>query len=216
LATGTPAGEVFASLEDGRAWKLEPDGWHPTQEAIAHRHRGLALRHRAGGFFQVSAPWAMDAFGAELEAWDVRGGTLFDLYGGVGLFSALLKDRFRRFVLVESEPHAVAWARKNLAEMGLPAECHAQDAADWIPEGLGEPGDVVLVDPPRVGLAPIFAEKLKTARAQTLVLVGCDGAAFCRDVKRLAPEWHLERLVALDLFPLTAHAEFLGLLRRQS
>jgi 23S rRNA (uracil1939-C5)-methyltransferase len=215
LATGTPAGEVFASLEDGRAWKLEPDGWHPTQEAILHRHQGAELRHRAGGFFQVCAPWAMTVFGEVLEGWEVRGETLFDLYGGVGLFSALLRERFHHFVLVESEPNAVAWARKNLAGMGLPAECHATDAADWIPEGLGEPSDVILVDPPRVGLAPAFADTLKTAHARTLVLVGCDGAAFCRDVKRLAPEWELEKLTVLDLFPLTAHAEFLGLLRRK-
>lgn len=213
LATGTPAGEVFASLEDGRAWHLEPDGWHATQDSVRHSHQGAVLRHRAGGFFQVCAPWAMEAFASVLEGWDVRGGTLFDLYGGVGLFSALLRERFQRFVLVESEPNAVAWARKNLEAMKLPAECHATDAADWITEGLGEPGDTILVDPPRVGLAPAFVDKLKTSKAGTLVLVGCDGAAFCRDIKRLAPEWQLAQLTVLDLFPLTAHAEFVGLLR---
>ncbi len=213
LATGTPAREVYASLEDGRTWKLEPDGWHVSQDAVLHTHRGAALRHRVGGFFQVCSPWAMDAFGQVLEGWDLRGGTLFDLYGGVGLFSALLRERFQRFVLVESEPHAVTWARKNLEAMNMASECHAQDASEWITEGLGEPGDTILLDPPRVGLSPAFSEKLKTARAGTLVLVGCDGAAFCRDVKRLEPEWHLEHLAVLDLFPLTAHAEFVGLLR---
>ncbi len=213
LATGTPAGEVFASLEDGRAWRLEPDGWHVSQDSVLHTHRGAVLRHRVGGFFQVCAPWAMDAFGQVLEAWDLRGITLFDLYGGVGLFSVLLRERFQRFVLVESEPNAVAWARKNLEHLGLSAECHAVDAADWMPDGLGEPGDTILLDPPRVGLAPAFSDKLKRAKAGNLVLVGCDGAAFCRDVQRLAPEWHLEHLAVLDLFPLTAHAEFVGLLR---
>jgi 23S rRNA (uracil1939-C5)-methyltransferase len=212
LATGTPAREVYASLEDGRAWRLEPDGWHTTQEAVRHEHGGATLHHRAGGFFQVAAPWAMEAFQGVLQAWDLKGGTLFDLYGGVGLFSVLLRDRFRRFVLVESEPHAVAWARKNLEAMD--AECHALDASEWIPEGIGEPADTLLVDPPRTGLAPAFSGKLKTSRAGTLVLVGCDGAAFCRDVKRLEPEWRLERLSVLDLFPLTSHAEFVGLLKR--
>ncbi len=213
LATGTPAREVYASLEDGRVWHLEPDGWHVCQDAILHKHRGATLHHRAGGFFQVCAPWAMDAFGQVLEGWDIRGGTLFDLYGGVGLFSALLRERFQHFVLVESEPHAVAWARKNLEAMGLDAECHALDASEWIPTGLGTSQDTLLLDPPRTGLAPVLAEALKTAQAGTLVLVGCDGAAFCRDVKRLEPQWHLEHLAVLDLFPLTAHAEFVGLLK---
>lgn len=216
LATGTPAKEVFATMEDGRAWKLEPDGWHSTTEAVAHDCRGALLKHRAGGFFQVAAPWAMESFRQVMEAWDLRGGTLFDLYGGVGLFSVLLRDRFQRSVLVESEPHAVAWARRNLEAAGISAECHATDAADWIEEGLGTGQDTILVDPPRAGLSPGFTEKLRSARAGALVLVGCDGAAFCRDVKRLAPEWTLERLSVLDLFPLTPHVECVGLLRRRS
>ena len=47
-----------------------------------------------------------------------------------------------------------------------------------------------------------------------MVLVGCDGASFCRDVKRLGPAWKLAELAALDLFPLTHHVECVGLLER--
>jgi len=213
LATGTPAEHVFAVMEDGRAWRLEPDGWHPTTDPITHTFQNATLRHRAGGFFQVSAPWAMTAFHQTFEEWDVRGNTLFDLYGGVGLFSGLLQDRFQSSVLVESEPHAVAWAKKNFESLGIAGPCHATDAADWIEEGLGKPEDVILVDPPRAGLSPAFTEKLRTAKAGTLILVGCDGAAFCRDVKRLAPEWRLENLAVLDLFPMTPHVEFVGRLK---
>jgi 23S rRNA (uracil1939-C5)-methyltransferase len=46
--------------------------------------------------------------------------------------------------------------------------------------------------------------------------VGCDGAAFCRDLGRLAPAWKVEGLAALDLFPLTHHVECTALLRRVS
>ena len=42
-------------------------------------------------------------------------------------------------------------------------------------------------------------------------LVGCDGAAFARDAKRLGPAWKLANLAALDLFPLTHHVECVGL-----
>jgi 23S rRNA (uracil1939-C5)-methyltransferase len=166
-----------------------------------------------GGFYQVSPEWAAEAFGNLLQDWDLRGETLFDLYGGVGFFSALLGHRFQHRRLVEFDATAVAWAKVNLESLDLPSECIASDAAEWIPQQLGNPTDVILLDPPRAGLPPELCERLQGARARTLVLVGCDGASFCRDVKRLAPVWRLEALAALDLFPLTHHVECVGLLR---
>ena len=212
LSTGTPAGAVFASAELGRTWQLEPDGWKPWEGPLIHQHGDNDLKHQIGGFYQVSPDWAWEAFGALLRGWDVRGDTLYDLYGGVGFFSVLLADRFRHRCLVEFDGPAVAWARINL--QALSAECLAADAEAWVQDGLGQPGDVVLLDPPRAGLPPGLCDRLQSARCGTLVLVGCDGASFCRDVKRLAPAWRLERLAALDLFPLTHHAECVGLLQR--
>ena len=208
LATGTPAGEVYAQDEQGRTWHLEPDGWHTHQGGIRHHLGAATLDHRAGGFFQVCPPWAWQAFGTILGAWPLPQGTLFDLYGGVGFFTALLVRR--KSVLVEFDAAAVAWARKNLPG----TECVAEDAALWLQEGLGEPGDLILLDPPRTGLAPEMCEKLQTAKADDLVLVGCDGAAFCRDVKRLAPVWKLEGLAVADLVPRTSHVECVGWFRK--
>ena len=215
LSTGTPAQTVWATDERGRTWQLEPDGWHPSTEPIRHHLGTTTLLHEPGAFFQVSPPWAAEAFGELLRSWDLKGETLYDLYGGVGLFSMLLADRFRHRVLVESGEAAVAWARRNLEAAGLPSECLVADVAAWVPEGLGAPGDVILLDPPRAGLEPALCDRLGTAGARTLVLVGCDGAAFCRDVKRLAAAWNLDQLAVLDLFPLTSHVECVALMTRR-
>lgn len=210
LATGTPAGEVFATDEQGRTWRLEPDGWHPHAGGITHRLGESRLSVRAGGFFQVCPPWAWRAFGEILRAWPLPGGTLYDLYGGVGFFSALLGRRGG--VLVEFDAAAVAWASRNLEGTGI--LCLAEDTAVWLPEGFGAPGDLILLDPPRTGLAPEVCARLQTALATDLVLVGCDGAAFCRDVQRLAPAWKLEGLAVADLFPRTSHVECVAWLRK--
>jgi 23S rRNA (uracil1939-C5)-methyltransferase len=215
LATGTPAGEVFAVAESGRAWRLEPDGWHPSADPVSHAFGPALLRHRAGGFFQVCPDWAWSAFGEILGAWALPGGTLFDLYGGVGFFSALLGGRFRRRVLVENDGPAVDWARSNLEALGLEALCLAADAPAWVEPGLGTADDLILLDPPRTGLAPELCAQLQTAGAGALVLVGCDGAAFCRDLGRLAPAWQVKELAAADLFPLTEHVEAVALLHKQ-
>jgi 23S rRNA (uracil1939-C5)-methyltransferase len=213
LATGTPPGIVFAINAANRAWRLEPDGWHPWEGPVIHRHGGFSLQHSVGGFYQVSPEWAAQAFEDLLLGWDVRGGTLFDLYGGVGFFSALLGRRFEQRCLVEFDATAVGWAKVNLESLALPAECIAAETAEWLPQHLGTPADVILLDPPRAGLTPELCERLQGAGAGSLVLVGCDGAAFCRDVKRLAPTWKLDALAALDLFPHTHHVECVGLLR---
>jgi 23S rRNA (uracil1939-C5)-methyltransferase len=215
LSTGTPAGEVHAVAEDGRSWRLEPDGFHPSTDPVLHAFEAVRLRHRAGGFFQVCPPWAWTAFGQILADWKLQGDTLFDLYGGVGFFSALLGGRFRSRILVENDEPAVLWARANLEELGLAAECLAADAAAWVEPTLGTPGDLILLDPPRTGLAPELCEKLQTAGAGAILLVGCDGAAFCRDLQRLSPAWELKELAAVDLFPLTHHVECVALLRKQ-
>jgi len=219
LATGTPEGVVWACDEGGRTWILEPDGFLRSDEAMTQTLGGLRLRHRPGGFFQACPPWAWAAFQGVLEGWDLRGATLFDLYGGVGIFSAMLEDRFRRFELVESDEAAVGFAKKNLSALKLDFEAQAGDVAAWAAArreagGLGGPGDLLLLDPPREGLAPELAETLHGAGAETLVLVGCDGAAFCRDAKRLGPAWRLVDLAVLDLFPNTVHAEFVGRFER--
>jgi 23S rRNA (uracil1939-C5)-methyltransferase len=214
LSTGTPAKTVWATDDQGRTWQLEPDGWHRATEAIRHRLGEVTLEHEPGAFFQVSPSWAASAFGALLQTWDLKGDTFYDLYGGVGLFSALLGSRFRHRILVESSATAVAWARRNLEAAGLPSECLVADVAAWVPEGLGDPSDVILLDPPRAGLEPALCDRLSSAGADTLVLVGCDGAAFCRDVKRLSGAWHLDQLAVLDLFPHTSLVECVALLTR--
>ena len=98
--------------------------------------------------------------------------------------------------------------------MGLEARCVVADVAEWVEEDLGSESDLILLDPPRTGLAPELCVKLQTARAGTMVLVGCDGAAFCRDLKRLEPAWRLKDLAVVDLFPLTPHVECVALLER--
>jgi len=212
LATGTPPDTVVATSDGltGQAWRLAAGGWQPTGEPLVHSLGNCSLTRPAEAFFQVCPAWSWQAFDRVFDSWDLRGGQLFDLYAGVGFFSLLLRPRFQRSVLVESDELAAAAARLNLAQ--LPAEITLAPVEQWLPAGLGTADDLILLDPPRAGLPPAVSERLLSARAGALVLVGCDGAAFCRDVKRLVPAWRLSRLAAIDLFPNTAQVELAGLL----
>jgi 23S rRNA (uracil1939-C5)-methyltransferase len=219
LAAGTPPRDVFAIDDARRAWLLEPDGWKRTELPITHTIPGMELAQAPGGFFQSSPAWAVEAFGALFAKWGVGGDTLFDLYGGVGLFSAMLRDGFRASVLVEADAEAVAHARLNLGRTALKHECVEADVAAWLGGGFRSAcsaGDVILLDPPRAGLPPAVTHILQGADAAALVLVGCNGATFCRDVRALAQTWETERLAAIDLFPMTVHVECVAMMRRRA
>lgn len=216
LTAGTPANIVYASIDDGRAWQLETDGWHPCNCPISHKFETVLLQHKIGDFFQACPSWAWHAFKSILDSWQLSGETLFDLYGGVGLFSALLRDRFKKYILVETSTSAVLYANSNLAALKLNSNCITTDVAEWVSPGMGAADDLILLDPPRSGLTKELCEKLQTTNTNTMILVGCDGATFCRDINRLKPTWQIKHLTVVDLFPMTHNVECVAMLQKQS
>ena len=136
-----------------------------------------------------------------------------DLFSGVGLFSVPLAKVVGpggRVTAVESSPYAVRDARLN-AE-GL----RTMKVREWsvtprsVNDAVAE-GGVVVLDPPRGGLAKGVAETLVRRRPRRLVYVSCDAATFARDLKiLLAGGFTLGELRAFDLFPMTEHVELVA------
>lgn len=193
-------------------------GQGPPLPIIQHWLPNALYTVPAGSFFQGCPGWAHDAILDATKHWDFSGNTLFDLYGGVGFLTMLFVDRFKEAVLIEQDTQAANEARKNLCSS--PLTVLDRQVERWITSRKSSEtitsADAVILDPPRSGLPGAVIAALCTVRAKALMLFGCDGANFCRDVKRLAPAWRLARLAVLDLFPNTVHAECLGLLMRQS
>jgi len=74
---------------------------------------------------------------------------------------------------------------------------------------------VVIVDPPRKGLAPDLLATLVAVRPDLLVYVSCGLASFLRDAEQLTRHGlRLDSATAYDLFPYTAHIETLAFFRR--
>jgi 23S rRNA (uracil1939-C5)-methyltransferase len=126
---------------------------------------------------------------------------LVDLYGGVGLFAAVLGG-LARITLVESSPSAVADARINLAD--LDAKVIRADVARWRPR----PADVVVADPPRAGLGRRGVRTVVGTSARRVVLVSCDAGALGRDARLLGEAgYELIEATLVDQFVGTPHVE---------
>ena len=88
-------------------------------------------------------------------------------------------------------------------------DCRGQ-CAHW-PRNDGIKGaapDVIVVDPPRKGLAPDVIDAMVQMAPARIVYVSCDPATLARDVKRLTEKGYtLIHAEAFDLFPRTFHVE---------
>jgi tRNA/tmRNA/rRNA uracil-C5-methylase (TrmA/RlmC/RlmD family) len=200
--------DVDAGLAvDGRAQRV-PHG-------LVHEVLGRRYEVRAGGFWQVHVG-AAEALGrAVLDGLDPQpGDRVADLYAGAGLFAALLAERVGSdgsVVAVEGDRGAVTDASRNLADLPHARTVHAAVT----PEAVGRlgPVDLVVLDPPRAGAGLDVTAALARLRPRRLAYVACDAASFARDLRVLLDAgWSLDRLRALDLYPMTEHVELVALL----
>jgi len=137
-----------------------------------------------------------------------------ELYAGAGCFSLGLAARFARLVAVESDPAAARDLARNLAGASGAKALHAR-AEDVLARWRDDRPEVVVLDPPRSGMARGGAEALATLGARRIVHLACDPATLARDLATLAARgYSLRALTGFDLFPQTPHVEALAVLQR--
>ncbi len=170
-----------------------------------------------GTFWQVH-PALPDTLAAVVGEWAdaPAGGTAWDLFGGVGLFAAVLADQVGpdgSVLVVESSRQAVADGRAALADLGCID--WRTGRVDQVLRHVPDRPDVVVADPPRKGLGRALVDELCGRAPARVVHVACDPAALARDVSLFAGHGYgLARLRAFDAFPMTHHFECVALLER--
>lgn len=76
--------------------------------------------------------------------------------------------------------------------------------------------DVIVVDPPRKGCDEACLQTMLQMAPDRIVYVSCDSATLARDLKLLcAGGYALQRVRAVDMFPMTGHVETVILLSRK-
>ncbi len=161
----------------------------------------------APSFFQVNTAAARKLQHTVIEALDPDGtDDVIDLFAGVGTFTLPLAEMAGNVIAVESSRHAINDLRRNLEMNGIYAEIEPGDADRILPE-LGR-ADLVVVDPPRSGLAESTVESLASTGARRIVYVSCDPTTLARDAARLvAKGYRPTEAIPVDLFPQTYHVE---------
>ena len=177
-------------------------------------------------FYQVNPVQTEKLYRLAVEYAGVDGGTVWDLYCGIGTISLFLAKEGCRVYGVEIVPQAVEDARNNARINGIEnAEFFAGKAEEVLPEyyreyekthgGEKAHADVIVVDPPRKGCEETLLKTMVDMRPERIVYVSCDSATLARDVKYLRENgYEVVRGRAVDQFPHTVHTESIVLLSK--
>ncbi|NOY23235.1 MAG: class I SAM-dependent RNA methyltransferase [Acidobacteria bacterium] len=187
---------------------------HPFQET-AYRYRkagevdpvkiefpDYTLLHQPGTFFQANRFLLQNFIDTVLELAGT-GNAAWELFAGSGFLTLPLSRQFPELTVMEWSHPAVNMMKKSLALNGISnVKTMEEDCNRWKPES----SDVLVLDPPREGMARELSKGVNDSDIPRIVYVSCDAATLARDIRRL-DNYRIERVVIVDMFPGTAHFE---------
>ncbi len=183
------------------------------EDAIEEEILGLRFRVRPSAFLQTNTEMAERLYELAREYAGLAGTeNVYDLYCGTGTIGLALASRAASVWGLEISEEAVACAIENAELNGVEnARFYAGNVGQTIEElreEAGEP-DVVVVDPPRAGLAGKALRRTGALGARRIVYVSCNPTTLASDLQVLRDEYGyvLERCRPVDMFPHTPHVE---------
>ena len=197
----------------------------PTQllwgeDAIEEEMCGLRFRVRPNAFLQTNTKMAERLYGIAREFAGLTGSeTVYDLYCGIGTIGLMLAADALTVWGIDVSEESIACALENADLNGIGNAAYFAGNVGQTLEDLharsGDP-DVVVVDPPRAGLAGKALKRLGEIGAPRIVYVSCNPTTLAGDAKRLRDNYgyELRRVKPVDMFPHTPHVEAVSLLER--
>jgi 23S rRNA (uracil1939-C5)-methyltransferase len=205
---------VSIVMEGGNEWPERAEFFRAVRSAVSlwwrqtHRARALVARRGMPGadasFVQVNT-----TVGERLHAYVLGRAraheprVVVDAYAGSGATAIPLAQDGATVVAIEADRDAVAYCAARLPSGSRAVAGRVEDVL-----ARALPADVVLVNPPRVGVHEQVATTLQTVATapRAVIYVSCDPATLARDLARM-PRYRIASLQAFDMFPQTAHVE---------
>lgn len=140
----------------------------------------------------------------------------FDLFCGTGTITQTLAKKARKAVGVELVEEAVAAAKSNAALNGLDnCQFIAGDVFEVL-ETVAEKPDVIVVDPPRMGISPKALDKIISYGVEQMVYVSCNPKTLVENLYYLQYYgYEVKSLKPFDNFAGTRHTECVALVVRK-
>lgn len=167
----------------------------------------------ANSFFQTNTKGAKTLYDTVKKYAALKGGEeLMDLYSGTGTIPIYLSASCKTAYGMEIVASAVTDARENCVLNNVTnCEFGLGDIKDCLPEARVSP-DVLVIDPPRVGMHQEVVADIMQRAPQRIVYVSCNPATMARDIAMLKTKYKIVEVQPVDMFPHTFHIESVALL----
>lgn len=187
---------IYETMEDLK-FKIGPKSFFQTNSRQAHRLYST-VREFAG-----------------LE----KDNVVYDLYTGTGTIAQFLARSVKKVIGIEYVPEAIEDARVNASLNGIGnAEFFAGDMKDVLTADFiaahGTP-DVIVTDPPRVGMHKDVIDVILAAAPKRIVYVSCNPATQARDLAMMDSAYRVTAVQPVDMFPHTQHVEVVTVLEKR-
>lgn len=193
---------------------------HSGEAFLVETLHDLDFKIRPKSFFQPNGKQAHALYQVALDMAHLTGNEIvYDLYCGTGTISLFLAQKAKKVVGIESVPQAIEDANENAALNKITnAHFEVGDMRFLFNDALiakyGKP-DVVVTDPPRIGMHNDVINQLLALEPQKIVYVSCNPGTQARDVQLLLEKYDLADVQPVDMFPHTHHVENVVLLNKK-
>lgn len=142
----------------------------------------------------------------------IDGSVVYDLYCGTGTLGICVAEHAKKVYGIEIVPEAAIDARANAKRNGYEDIEIVTGAVDAVIKAGGmdsmQRPDVIMVDPPRVGLDPVTLDAFATLRPKKILYISCNPTTQAHNVEALKKiGYHLDVIHPVDQFPQTVHIE---------
>lgn len=198
-------------------WRPRTKSSRPSsgQRSYHEELQGHDYRISSPAFFQVNTRQAERLIHLVVErVLEAQPQRVIDAYSGVGTFAAQLAPEVAHVTTIEFSAAADGDAAINLAEFENIERL--EGTVEAILPNLPIP-DVVIIDPPRIGLEQVTIEAMIASAARRIVYVSCDPGTLARDLRILTDGgFTVTDVQPLDMFPHTQHIECVTTLDRDT
>lgn len=214
---------VFYVISDKmNSTTIDLDYHHYYGEEVLVEHLGdVAFKIGPKSFFQTNTKQAKRLYDVVKDFADFKGNeNVYDLYTGLGSIALYLADQVKSITGIEEIPEAIHYAKINTSFNNISnARFYVGDVKDILTDGFvekhGAP-DVIITDPPRVGMHKDVVQTLLLSGADKIVYVSCNPATQARDLSLLSEQYKVVKIQTVDMFPHTHHIETVALLHKKT
>lgn len=191
------------------------------KDHIWEEMEGLRFKIDAKSFYQTNSIQAYELYKVARSFADIKKeDVVYDLYTGIGTIAQFVAGQAKKVVGIESVPEAIEAAKENAKVNNIEnAEFFAGDMRKIFTDEFiakhGEP-EVVITDPPRVGMHKDVVAQLLKIQPKRIVYVSCNSATQARDLGLLDEAYKVTKVQPVDMFPQTYHIENVVCLEKRS